>query len=153
MAAGSGADAATAHCRAAPGRAPGAGRRYITVKPSPGRATLAHLAPPGRTKAIPAARSVTRPPRKARDGAEGPPRPASTLARSHAATPATTTAAAPPSTHRRAANASRPADGSAERYTAAHDSRAGPRQDACRPASLLLSAGKPGPGGPPEPVA
>src|SRR5438105_2755148 len=152
MAAGSGADAATAHCRAVPGRAPGAGPRYIAVKPSPGRATLAHPAPRGTAKAIPAARSVTRPPWKAGDDAAGPPRPASTPARNHAATPATTITATPPSTHLRAANVSRPAAGSAEWYTAVHDRRAGSRQDACRPAPPLLSAGKPGPGGRPDPV-
>src|ERR1700749_428123 len=152
MAAGSGADAATAHCRAVPGREPGAGVRYITVKPSPGRATLAHPAPPGITKAIPAARSVIRPPWKADNGAAGPPRPASTPTRNQAATPAMTIAAAPPSTHLRAANVPWLAPGSAGRYTAVHDSRAGSRHDACRPAPRLLSAGKPGPGGRPDPV-
>src|SRR5215470_18800075 len=109
MAAGSGEDAATAHCRAAPARAAGAGLRYIAVKPSPGRATLAHPASPGMAKAIPAARSVTRPPWKAGNGVAGPPRAASAPARNHAATPATITAVTPPSTHLRAVNALRPA--------------------------------------------
>src|SRR5438045_1142749 len=149
MAAGSSADAATAHSRAPPGRAAGPGLRYIVVKPSPGRATLAHPAPPGIVKEIPAARSVTTPPRKAGDGAACP---ASTPARNQAATPATTIAAAPPSTHLLAGNASRPAAGPVEWYTAAHDSSAGSRHDACRLAPRRLSAGKAVPGGPPGPV-
>jgi hypothetical protein len=115
------------------------------VKPSPGRATRVQPGP-GIVKAMPAARSVTAPSRAGRGGAADPVPPASTSASSHAATPATTIAAAPTISHLLREDMPRPAAGPAARYAAAQDSSAGSRHEACRLSPPPSSPGKTVPG-------